>query len=53
MKLNTDGMAQGASGRAAAGSVFRDHRGVVIVAYCFNVGIGSLSWEYFSSYSGY
>ena len=28
MKLNIDGMAQGVPGRAAAGGVFRDHRGL-------------------------
>ena len=33
-------MAQGTLGRAATGGVFRDHMGVVIGAYCFNVGIG-------------
>ena len=39
VKLNTEGMAQGAPGRAAAGGVFRDHRGVVIGAYYFDIGI--------------
>ena len=28
MKLNTDGIAQGAPGKAAAEGVFRDHRGL-------------------------
>ena len=41
VKLNTNGMAQGAPGRAAARGVFRDHKGVVIGAYCFNVGLGT------------
>lgn len=39
MKLNSDGMAQGAPGRAVAGGVFRDHRRVVIGAYYFDVGV--------------
>ena len=33
-------MAQGAPGRATAGGVFKDHKGVVIGALCFNVRIG-------------
>ena len=41
VKLNTDGMAQGAPGRAAARGVFRDHMGVVVGTYCFDIGIGT------------
>ena len=41
MKLNTNGMAQGTSNRVAAGGVFRNHKGVVIGAYCFDVGMGT------------
>ena len=41
VKLNTDGMAHGSPGRAASGGVFRNHMGVVIGAYCFDVGIGT------------
>ena len=36
-----DNMALGAPGRAAVGGVNRDHDGVVIGAYCFDVGIGT------------
>lgn len=41
VNLNTNGMAQGAPGRVTAGCVFKDHRGVVIGLYCFNVGINT------------
>ena len=41
VKLNTDGMAQGALGRTAAGGVFRDHKEVVIGSYCFDIGIST------------
>ena len=35
----TDDIAQGAPDRVAAGGVFRDHMGIVIRAYCFDVEI--------------
>ena len=41
VKLNTDGMAQGAPGKAAASGVFKYHKRVVIGVYCFDVGIGT------------
>ena len=41
MKLNTDGMAQGALGRVATWGAFRDHMRVVIGAYCFDIRIGT------------
>lgn len=31
MKLNKDGMAQGAPGIVAAGGIFKDHRGLLLV----------------------
>ena len=39
MKLNMDGMAQGAPGRVIVG--LQRSLGVVIGAYCFDVGIGT------------
>lgn len=41
VKLITDGMAQGTPGKVAAVDVFSDHKGVVIDAHCFDVGIGT------------
>ena len=40
MKLNTDSMAQGTSGRVVAGGIFRDHMRIVIGAYCFDAETG-------------
>ena len=41
MKLNIDGLAHGAPGRAVASGIFLDYLGVVLGAYCFDIGIST------------